>query len=293
MRVAFEFEETNFPQLGNPRWLPRTPDGASKKGAAPVAPPPSNPKGFWVFTRVEVGVGNRSAAAPPRRQTAPGVAVASPPLWSEDQGFLPDQRRPTGSLAGIHAGEHQQQESCREEGTKEKQTFGILQQADESATPGHLRRRPAARATRAPVNTPANVTGRADDAASPPRAAAPAFPDPARSADDGIPATAHSLQAPARPRWRGGREGRQRQPSRPSRDQPPAWPPSSMQPRQESSARRSPPPPSPALWAFVGSDLRGRRGRGDQGREAAAAGVRVSPPGRLRGGDAREVWGVV
>jgi hypothetical protein len=80
MRVAFEIEETNFPQLGNPRWLPRTPDGASKKGAAPVAPPPSNPKGFWVFTRFEVGVGNRSAAAPPRRQTAPrrrrGVAAA-------------------------------------------------------------------------------------------------------------------------------------------------------------------------------------------------------------------------
>jgi hypothetical protein len=162
-----------------------------------------------------------------------------------------------------------------------------LQQADESATTGHLRRRPATHATRALVNTPANVTGRADDAASPPRAAAPAFPDPARSADDGIPATAHSLQAPARPRWRGGREGRQRQPSRPSRDQPPAWPPSSMQPRQESSARRSPPPPSLALRAFAGSNLRGWRGRGDQGREAAAAGVRVSPPGRLKGGDAR------
>jgi hypothetical protein len=56
--------------------------------------------------------------------------------------------------------------------------------------------------------TPANVTGRAVDAASPARAAAPTFPDPARSAADGIPATAHSLQAPARPRWRGGREGR-------------------------------------------------------------------------------------
>jgi hypothetical protein len=60
-------------------------------------------------------------------------AQASPPLWSEDQGFLLDQRCPTGSLAGFQADEHHQLESCREEGAKEKKTFGILEQADESA----------------------------------------------------------------------------------------------------------------------------------------------------------------
>jgi hypothetical protein len=43
------------------------------------------------------------------------------------------------------------------------------------------------------------------------------------------------------------------------------------------SARRSPPPPSQALRAFAGNRLRGRRGRGKQGGETAAAGVRVSP----------------
>jgi hypothetical protein len=94
------------------------------------------------------------------------------------------------------------------EGNQGKPSGSCSRQTNPAATPGHLRRRPAAHVTRALVNTPVNVTGRVVDAASPPRAAAPVFPDPARSTANGIPATAHSLQAPARPRWRGGRESR-------------------------------------------------------------------------------------
>jgi hypothetical protein len=210
-------------------------------------------------------VGNWSAAAPPRRQTAPrhrrGVAAAV----VRRPGISPGPKTPHR----IPSRRNQQQETCRGEGAKEKQTFRILQQADESATPGHLRRRPAARTTRAPVNTPANITGRAVDATSPPRAAAPAFPDPARSVADGIPATVHSLQAPTRPRWRGGREGRRSRAglaeSSPPRDRLPPCSRAKRAPRADPRRphhRRCGPSSVATSGDSEGGEIRGGRRRG-------------------------------
>jgi hypothetical protein len=70
----------------------------------------------------------------------PGTAVTSPPLWSKDQGFLPDPACPTGSPASFHTERRRQQKTSREEGAMDSQlTNGIWSEPPEPPAPGpHL-----------------------------------------------------------------------------------------------------------------------------------------------------------
>jgi hypothetical protein len=77
------------------------------------------------------------------------------------------------------------------------------------------------------------------------------------------PTTAHPYQTPARPRWRGGREGGR--PSSSFQRRRPGSPPGSLPPccHERSPERRSLLPPSPALRAWPADILGDIEGRGN------------------------------